>query len=157
MRRHGALRSAYFWRLAMCWKGESLRFQKRCCAWMFQASVATSRPSCRNGKTAQRERFRAGQPAGVLGSFVRTSQVKNFGQALETLENKHLEKERDQTPFPGGRGCLGEGRLGLPGQVWELRFLQSFPSFPRENRSSKSVWGSAWKSQTSFFQTSAVF
>ena len=23
----------------------------------------------------------------------------------------------------GGRGCLGEGRLGVPGQVWEFRFL----------------------------------
>ena len=32
----------------------------------------------------------------------------------------------------GGCRCLGEGRLGLPGQVWELRFLPSFPSFPRE-------------------------
>ena len=42
----------------------------------------------RNGKkTAQRESFRAGHPADVLGSFVRTSRVKNFGQALETLEN----------------------------------------------------------------------
>ena len=26
-----------------------------------------------------------------------------------------------------GRGCLGEGRLGVPGQVWEFRFLPSFP------------------------------
>ena len=26
----------------------------------------------------------------------------------------------------GGRGCLGEGRLELPGQVWELKFLPSF-------------------------------
>ena len=37
----------------------------------------------------------------------------------------------------GGRGCLGEGRLGLSGEVWEFRFLPSFPSFPREN------WGCA--------------
>ena len=29
----------------------------------------------------------------------------------------------------GGRGCLGEGRLGLPGQVWELRFLRLFVRF----------------------------
>ena len=35
----------------------------------------------------------------------------------------------------GGRGCLGEGRLGVPGQVWEFRFLRSFPLSPRENRS----------------------
>ena len=39
--------------------------------------------------------------------------------------------------FQGGPGCLGEGRLGVPGQVWEFRLLPSFPSFPRENRSSK--------------------
>ena len=32
----------------------------------------------------------------------------------------------------GGRGCLEGGHLGLPGQVWELRFFPSFPSFPRE-------------------------
>ena len=31
-------------------------------------------------------------------------------------------------------------RGGLPGQVWKLRFLPSFPSFPRENRSSNNVW-----------------
>ena len=45
-----------------------------------------------------------------------------------------------QYPFSSGRGCLGEGRLGLPGPVWELRFLPSFPSFPMINRSSKNVW-----------------
>ena len=57
----------------------------------------------------------------------------------------------------GGRGCLEEGRLGVPGQVWEFRFSPSFPSFPRENCSSRNVWENASKSQTSFFQTSAVF
>ena len=36
--------------------------------------------------TARRESFRAGQPADVPGSFLRTSRVKNFGQALETFE-----------------------------------------------------------------------
>ena len=48
--------------------------------------------------------------------------------------------------------------------VWEFqarsgsfRFLPSFPSFPRENRSSKNVWENAWKSQTSFLQTSVAF
>ena len=44
----------------------------------------------------------------------------------------------------GGRGCLGEGRLGLPGQVWELRFLPSSPSFPGEialqNLSGQNAW-----------------
>ena len=39
-----------------------------------------------------------------------------------------------------GRGCLGEGRLGVPGQVWEFRFLLSCPLFPRENCSSGNVW-----------------
>ena len=53
----------------------------------------------------------------------------------------------------GGRGCLGEGRLELQVQVWELRFLPSFPSFPTENRRSKNVWESAWNSQTSLYQT----
>ena len=57
----------------------------------------------------------------------------------------------------GDRGCLGEGRLGVPGQIWEFRFLLSFLSLPRENRSSRNVWENAWKSQTSFFQTSAAF
>ena len=39
-------------------------------------------------KTAQRESFRAGCAADVHGSFVRTSWVKNFGQALETMEKQ---------------------------------------------------------------------
>ena len=47
--------------------------------------------------------------------------------------------------------------LGVPGQVWEFRFLPSFPSLPKENRSSRDVWENAWKFQTSFFQTSAAF
>ena len=61
------------------------------------------------------------------------------------------------SPLSEGRGCLGEGRLGVPGQVWEFGFLLSFPLFPRENRSSKNVWENTWKSQTSIFQTSAAF
>ena len=40
----------------------------------------------------------------------------------------------------GGRRCLGEGRLGVPGQVREFRFVLSFPSFPRENWNSRNVW-----------------
>ena len=51
----------------------------------------------------------------------------------------------------------GRRTSGDPGQVWEFRFLPSFPSFPRENSSSENVWENPWKSQTSFFQTSAVF
>ena len=46
----------------------------------------------------------------------------------------------------GGHGRLGEERLGVPGQVWEFTFLPSFPSFPRENRSSRNVWENSWKS-----------
>ena len=46
-------------------------------------------------------------------------------------------------PYSGGRGCLGEGRLGLPGQVWELRFLLSFPSFPGEKTASPKMPGKA--------------
>ena len=55
----------------------------------------------------------------------------------------NLSKDPSKNPtqkFSGGRGCLGEGRLGFPGQVWELRFLPSCPSFPQENRSSVHVW-----------------
>ena len=51
---------------------------------------------------------------------------------------------------------MGEGRLGLPGRVWELRHLPSCPSFPRENRSSNNFWENVWKSQTAFCQTSAT-
>ena len=86
------------------------------------------------------------------GSIPGSKGARERGRTLRKdvfLPCKHL--------LSGGQECLGEGRLGLPGQVWELRFLPSFPSFPRENRSSKNVWESVWKSQTSFFQTSAVF
>ena len=37
------------------------------------------------------------------------------------------------------------------------QFLPSFPSFHRENCSSKNVWENVWKFQASFFQTSAAF
>ena len=60
------------------------------------------------------------------------------------------------TQRSGGHGFLGEGRLKLPGQVWELRILPSFPSYPTKNRCSDSVWENARKSQTSFYQTSAT-
>ena len=47
---------------------------------------------------------------------------------------------------------------GVPGQVWEFRFLLPFPLLPRENRSSRDVWEKHLKSsQTSVFQTSAAF
>ena len=51
-----------------------------------------------------------------------------------------------------GRRMSGSSRPSLG-----VQFLPSFPSFPRENRSSKNVWEDTWKSQTSFLQTSAAF
>ena len=32
----------------------------------------------------------------------------------------------EKTLLSDGRGCREEGRLGVPGQVWEFRFLPSF-------------------------------
>ena len=52
-----------------------------------------------------------------------------------------------------GRRKFGSSRPSLGVQVPR----PSFPSFPRENRSSKNVWENTWKSQTSFLQTSAAF
>ena len=52
----------------------------------------------RDAKTAQRERFRAGYPADVLGSFVRTSRVKKLGQALQILERQAFGRG---SPSPG--------------------------------------------------------
>ena len=46
-----------------------------------------------------------------------------------------------QGPCSGGRGCLGEGRLGVPGQVWKFRFLPASPSFPREKSQFKKCLG----------------
>ena len=40
----------------------------------------------------------------------------------------------------GSHQCLGEGCLGLPGQVWNLRFLLSFPLLATRHRNSKKVW-----------------
>ena len=67
-----------------------------------------------------------------------------------------------------GRGRLGEGRLGLPGQVWEFRFLPSFgippnpdPHFQRGLRGPKKThFPSSWKREFSvkkspFFQGTA--
>ena len=75
----------------------------------------------------------------------------------EFLDSHVMVMKCPVLPVSGGRGCLGEGRLGVPGQVWEFRFLLSFPSFHQESRSSRNVWENAWKSQTSFFQASAAF
>ena len=77
--------------------------------------------------------------------------------ALDQARSPEQVNTNHHNPHSGGRGCLGEGRLGVPGQVREVRLLQSFPSFPMENRSSRNVWENAGKSQTSFFQTSAAF
>ena len=79
--------------------------------------------------------------------------MSRFGETLEIHPFKFclffVESE--------GRGSLGEGRLGVPSQVWEFRIFLSFPLFPSENRSSRNVWENTWKSQTSVFQTSAAF
>ena len=57
-----------------------------------------------------------------------------------SLKTSSIAEASLEPRFSGGRECLGEERLGLPGQVWEFRFLPSFPSFPSENRSFKNVW-----------------
>ena len=125
----------------------------------------TSRPTLghkqgarEGGRTLQRDAFLPSKH--LLSAFYKTfpstnPPSKNLVCAENPLQvpcrnpsTKHLSE---------GRGCLEEGRLGVPGQVWEFRFLPSFPSFPRENRSSKNVWENTWKSQTSFLQTSAAF
>ena len=56
----------------------------------------------------------------------------------EGLETKKKKKNKTGS---GGRGCLEEGRLGVPGQVWEFSFLPSFPSFPREKSQFKKCLG----------------
>ena len=63
-----------------------------------------------------------------------------FQKGHARVETRVLKTRACWKNVSGGRGCLEEGRLGVPGQVWEFRFLPSFPSFPRENRSSRSVW-----------------
>ena len=79
-----------------------------------------------------------------------TSQEPHFRSGKFTPQTEIITKLIPKTLFySGGRWCLGEGRLGVAGQVWEFRLLPSFPSFPRENRSSRNVWESGWKSQTS--------
>ena len=74
-----------------------------------------------------------------------------------TLSQAEVRNLKNNVWKSEDRGCLGEGRLGVPSQVWEFRFLLSFPLFPRENRSSRNVWENTWKSQTSVLQTSAAF
>ena len=65
--------------------------------------------------------------------------------ALLTSTKSDGDREATGEAESGGRGCLGEGCLGLPGQVWE----PSFPSYLRENRSSKNVWENACPRHTS--------
>ena len=66
--------------------------------------------------------------AGPFGQLFRPDNFV-FGQ---TGAGNNWAKARLKKQTSGCREYLGEGRLGLPGQVWELRFLPSFPSFPRE-------------------------
>ena len=55
----------------------------------------------------------------------------------------HSDRQAVPEFHSGGCGCLGEGRLGVPGHIWESGL--------------KNVWDNARRSQTSFFQTSAAF
>ena len=69
-------------------------------------------------KTVQRESFRAGYPADILGSLVQTSRVKDFGHALETLEKKafgcgHPSPERADVHDPRGTKNFGQNNFGL--------------------------------------------
>ena len=73
--------------------------------------------------------------------------------ALQSLKTIAVAPKVGRSRMSGRRTSqTGSSRPSL-----EFRFLPSFPSFPRENRSSKNVWENTWKSQTSFFQTSAAF
>ena len=67
-----------------------------------------------------------------LSRFVREHRFSDFYRFLTNF-----------SPPLRGRGCLGEGRLGVSGQVWEFRFLPLFPSFPREKLSVQEVSGKA--------------
>ena len=124
------------------------------CPKMLSPSQAASKISHRHfskGFSTQiRKHFhREALRADIHEPNARSSMVpRGFKQTLYSLVAFQLSA--------GGRGCLGEGRLGVPGKVWEFRFLPPFPSVPRENRSSRNVWENAWKCQTSFFQTSVV-
>ena len=77
----------------------------------------------RDEKTAQRESFQAGYPANVPGSFVRTSRVKNFGQALEALEKQAF---RRRNPSPERADVHGP-RVQKELRVERLRAGISFP------------------------------
>ena len=67
-----------------------------------------------SGTKRQPKKFRAGYPTDVLRSFARTSRVKNFGQALETLENKHwcadIDDTNARTSMTPGRCTKTSGR-----------------------------------------------
>ena len=84
---------------------------------------------------------------GVLGRVLGKVLGKVLGRVLErVLESFNcigLRGASKNIGLSGGRVCLGEGRLEVPNQVWEFRFLLSFPSFPRECRSSRNVWENA--------------
>ena len=54
--------------------------------------LLNAKPNVKNENKQPKEEksFRDGYPADIWPSFGWTSWVKNFGQALENLENKHL-------------------------------------------------------------------
>ena len=59
-------------------------------------------------------------------------------------------------------GCLPasgrrmSGRLGLPGQVWDMRAFVPVSFIFLANRRSREIWEYNWKSQTFFYQTLAT-
>ena len=101
----------------------------------------------KNHKAARRRDSRDEYPADIRGGHSgRPPWLKALVRPSKPWKATHLGADihdpnarwsmTSRGPQSGGSGCLEEGRLGLPGQVWELRFLPSFPSFPRGNRSS---------------------
>ena len=58
--------------------------------WVWRKAEEQFRGENQEQKTAQRESFRDGFPANIRASFGRTSQIKNFGQAVKTIEKHAL-------------------------------------------------------------------
>ena len=70
-----------------------------------------------NKTAAQRKSFRDGYPADILASFRRMSRVKNFGQALDSLEKQafgfgHPWSESVDVPDPGRQNISNRKTLG---------------------------------------------
>ena len=75
-----------------------------------------------------------GSPLCQAGGFLTRKTLLPARKALETsgrisgqISERHLGNF--VVRHTEGRGCLGEGRLGVPGQVWEFRFCCFFLHF----------------------------